>query len=353
MTAVEACMAIAAGMEDHIAVTQIPVADGGDGMASTLTSALKGRWIEIQVNNALRTPVTAGYGLIDNGRTAVIEMAEASGLHKIGDSPKDPWRATTFGTGELIRDAINRGVRKILLGIGGSATNDGGTGMAEALGFRFSGIDGIPLSNLPANLEKVERITPPDDFSNFPEITVACDVTNPLLGPDGATTVYGPQKGINFDDLPRHESRLRHLVRITDGTAMGTLPGSGAAGGLGFGALYFLHASLQPGFEIIAGFLQLEKAISEADLIITGEGKIDGQSLQGKAPTGVAQLAKKYGKPVYAFCGLLGDGDFSDTFDKIWQIDRGNLSVEESMKCGFDLLKKTAVSAAPEISRSL
>ncbi|MDF1754998.1 MAG: glycerate kinase [Verrucomicrobiales bacterium] len=346
MTAGEACRAISRGVAragDEIRI--VPVADGGDGMARALTDAQSGEWIEMEVQGPLGEPVLAGYGLLDDGATAVIEMAEASGLAILGSQPLDPWRASTFGTGQLICDAMERGVGKVLLGIGGSATNDGGTGMAKALGYRFFNGEGEELEELPERLGELARIEAPAGIESFPEVVVACDVTNPLLGPQGCTAVYGPQKGIIPSDSDAQESRLKQLVSVTDGESFAEEPGSGAAGGLGFGAKVFLKAKLVPGFDLVADVLNLPEAIEWADLVITGEGKIDGQSLQGKAPAGVAALARNYRKRVVAFCGLLGEGDFSTYFDQIWEIDRGALSVEESMQQGDSLLEKTARKA--------
>ena len=347
MKAAIACKAIALGLADKgHTIREIPVADGGEGMASALTDSQQGDWIRCEVADPLGEIIRAGFGLIDNGTTAVIEMAEASGLDLLGEKVNDPWRASTFGTGQLICEAMDRGVKRVILGIGGSATNDGGTGMAEALGFRFLDSSGSQVSNLPEFLDGVTRIEFPKQ--SFPAITVACDVVNPLLGPEGCTRIYGPQKGILEEDFEKHEARLQHLAALLDAKDFADQPGAGAAGGLGFGCLAFTGAKLEPGFDLVAETLNLEEAIAKADLIITGEGKIDHQSLQGKAPAGVAKLAKKHGKAVIAFCGVNEAGHAEELFDEIFEIKRGDLDLEESIKAGPDLLRQTAQNASSQ-----
>ncbi len=216
LTAAEACSAIEKGLAaPGRTINIVPVADGGDGMATSLTAALQGEWKTETVRGPLGSFVEAGYGIVNNGSTAVIEMAEASGLALLGgEIRKDPWRATTFGTGELMAAANRRGVDQIILGIGGSASNDGGTGMAEALGFRFLDSRGEQVNSIPANLERVKEIREPDGLDRFPRVTVACDVVNLLRGENGCTRIYGPQKGIESDDFSKHESRLDHLVSL-------------------------------------------------------------------------------------------------------------------------------------------
>ncbi len=351
MSARDACDAIACGIQDECCeIRTMPVADGGDGMARMLTDVLSGEWIDVTVRDPLGVEINAGYGLIDLGDTAVIEMAEASGLARLSGRTYDPWLASTYGTGQLFRNAMERGAKKIVLGIGGSATNDGGTGMAEAVGYQFFDNRGNPIRNLPDRILEAVRILPPRDLASFPEVVVACDVANPLLGADGCTRVYGPQKGIEKEDFESHEVRLRHLVAMTHSQMVADMPGSGAAGGLGFGAMFFLNGSLQPGFDLIAKVLKIEPAVIWADLIITGEGKIDTQSLQGKAPCGVAELAKIHKKPIVAFCGLYdSDTTMNRPFDRIWEIERGNYSLQEAIKNGPRLLRETARLAKPEI----
>ncbi len=345
MTAPQACRAIAEGLREGsrgtVEVRMSPVADGGEGMSRALIEAKGGEWLRREVRGPDGLPVEAGYGIFDGGETAAIEMAEASGLWRVRGK-NDPWTASTHGTGELIADAVNRGVRRIFLGIGGSATNDGGTGMAEALGVEFLGDPGERVIRMPENLMRVTgnpHLRPPGWAV---EVTVACDVRNPLLGPRGATRVYGPQKGVTEAEMPRHEERLAHLVALTGAEAAAEVPGAGAAGGLGFGAIVFLGGNLVPGFDLVAESVGLEEKVAWADLVITGEGRIDGQSLEGKAPAGVARLAKRLGKRTAVFCGLRGEGELGDLFDEVWEIDRKGATVEESIAAGDRLLRETA-----------
>lgn len=358
LTGPEACAAIADGLRDALGsaaveIRSLPVADGGEGMARAITEARGGQWIESQASDPLGRPVTAGYGWIESDRTAVIEMAEASGLWRLSAEERDPWRASTRGTGDLIRHAIGRGAHRLLLGIGGSSTNDGGTGMAEALGFRFLDRNGTEITGLPEGLERVVRIDS-GEAPPLPAVSVACDVTNPLLGPDGCTRIYGPQKGISPDNFERHETRLRHLVDLMgdSGAAAATAPGSGAAGGLGFGSMVFLGATLIPGFDLVAESLGLEQAVREADLVITGEGRLDAQTLQGKAPAGVADLARRLGKPVAAFAGVV-DPDagaaLAERFALVAPLDRDGLSLDESIRQAAALLRQTAARHAPDL----
>lgn len=348
LTAPEACAAIAAGLREGLGATEaeirsLPIADGGDGIAETLLAACGGRWVECEVSGPLGDPVTAGYALLEGGGVAVIEMAKASGLVLVADRAPDPLRASTFGTGALIAHATAAGVREIVLGIGGSATNDGGTGMAEALGFRFEEEDGTVVTGLPSGLERVARLVPPDK-TTFPRVVVACDVTNPLLGERGCTRIYGPQKGITPETFARHEERLARLVALVgeDGEAAAAVPGSGAAGGLGFGAIVFLGATLVPGFDLVAEKLGLSEAIRDADLVITGEGRLDTQSLQGKGPHGVARLARRFGKRTAAFCGSLERRELEEEFGPVTEIRDPDRSLEENLAAGADLLRDAA-----------
>ncbi len=354
LTAPEACAAIAKGLRDGLgdsaAIRSLPIADGGDGLAETLLAACGGERIRATVRGPLGEAVAAAYVVIDGGATAVIEMAAASGLVLLGDRAKDPRRASTYGTGELIRHAIDQGVSDILLGIGGSATNDGGSGMAEALGFRFEDPSRKTLVDLPLGLESVARIMSPDQATKA-RVTVACDVTNPLLGETGCTRVYGPQKGIAPDDFAFHEERLARLVAACGEGAVeaARMPGSGAAGGLGFGAMMFLGAVLEPGFDLVAEKLGIAAAIAEADLVITGEGRLDRQSLQGKGPHGVARLARGMGKNLAAFCGSLESPDLESEFGTITEIADPSTSLAENMSRAAEHLR----AAARNFARSL
>ncbi|MCG8599532.1 MAG: glycerate kinase [Verrucomicrobiales bacterium] len=349
LTATEACRAIRTGLEEGCAnwdtppqIHTLPVADGGDGIAGTLTVAQSGTWRSCSVHDALGSPVEAGYGIVDNGNTAVIEMAEASGLALLGDRKKAPWSASTFGTGELVLDAVRRGVRQIILGIGGSATNDGGAGMALALGWKFLDASGEKVSDIPDGLPRVATILPPEKPVTS-EVLVACDVENPLLGPEGCTRIYGPQKGIKSDEFEIHEARLQHLVKLlgNDAARSASQPGSGAAGGLGFGAAIFLNATLRPGFDLVAGQLDLESHISRADLVITGEGRLDAQTESGKAPAGVARLSREHSKEVYAFCGSKEEGA-GRGFAGVFEIRNPDKTLAENMASAAALLQASA-----------
>lgn len=358
LTATEACAAIADGLregfpddEKTLEIRSLPIADGGDGIAETLTTAANGEWITARVHGPLGVPLTAGYGIIDAGKTAVIEMAAASGLALLGNGPLDPLRASTFGTGELILDATSRGVTEIVLGLGGSATNDGGSGLARALGFRFLDAAGNELTMLPDGLERVTQLIPPDFFL-CPKVTVACDVTNPLLGPKGCTAIYGPQKGITPDSFFQHESRLTALVAATGekGKSASLTAGAGAAGGLGFGAIVFLDATLVPGFALVADHLGLTEAVRWADLVVTGEGRLDHQSLEGKGPGGVIDLARAAGKSTIVFCGSLADRTLETSFGPILEISDPQLSLAANLDQGGDHLRSAARTFASTFS---
>lgn len=313
LTASEAARAIAVGIQrcrPDAELTLMPLADGGEGTAAILTRATSGTLLQLPVNDALMRPVAATYGVSGDGRTAFIEMAEASGLQRLAPADYDPLRASTFGTGELIRAALARGVSTIILCIGGSATNDGGTGMAAALGVRFYDEQGRRLQPNGGNLIQIRRV---DRSQVLPAVRtttfrVACDVQNPLYGPTGAAFVYAPQKGAAPGQLPLLDAGLRQLaavVRVEGANEVADEPGSGAAGGLGFGARVFLGADLQTGFALVADALNLQQHITQSDLVITGEGRLDAQTLSGKVIRGLTQLAEPLRVPVVAFCGTL------------------------------------------------
>lgn len=347
LTAVEANQAIASGLKSGakipIEIESIPIADGGDGLVATLIAATGGTTETIEVSGPLGAPTKAVVGFSPDGNTAIIEMAEASGITLIPEDQLNPEIASTFGTGEMIQKVSAKGVSKIIMGIGGSATNDGGIGMAQALGFQFLDVNFTPVANLLRDFLQVRSIEPPKDLA-LSEILIACDVTNPLLGPNGATRVYGPQKGITPENREWHEARLSHLASLfgdTGHTAANT-PGAGAAGGLGFGSLIFLKGKLTPGFELVADILDLDKAVKNADIVITGEGKLDDQSLLGKGPGGVAHLAKHFEKPIIAFCGITDLPNKCEPFDEIIEIRVPALTLEENMDRAFELLASKA-----------
>lgn len=324
LTADEACEAVAAGIRSLWPEAECllrPIADGGEGTSRVICQALGGEWRTEEVSGPLGDPVTAGFAWLPATGLAVIEMSEASGLKRVPEGRRDPWRATTAGTGQLMDCARRLGASRIVVGIGGSATNDGGAGMAWALGYQFRDSEGRNVHPLPCHLEKIVRIVPPDQ--PLPEVVAACDVSNPLLGPDGATAVYGPQKGVTAERLPDFEralARLADLVRRDLGCDYRNLPGAGAAGGLGFGLMSFCGASTRSGFELVAEVTGLHEAIRLADLVVTGEGCLDAQTLHGKGPAGVAEAAREAGRPVAAVGGLVrpdAAGSLAEKFDAV------------------------------------
>ncbi|GAB2567988.1 glycerate kinase [Spirosoma areae] len=310
LTAIDVCAAMTEGIrlaQPLAEILTVPMADGGEGTAEVLTSATTGVWHTCRVQDPLGRPVRAGYGISGDGKTAFIEMAQASGLRLLEPSEYDPFRANTFGTGELISQAIGQGVERIVLGIGGSATNDAGTGMAAALGWRFFDKAGIELRPCGGNLGQIDLISPPDSRWNG-RIDVACDVTNPLIGPLGATAIYGPQKGAQPNDLPILDAHMRHWAERVNqqfGVDLAMKPGAGAAGGLGAGAILFLNGHLTEGVNLLIQYTDLARKMVGADLVLTGEGRIDNQTLQGKLIAGITQLAQQQHIPVVALCGSL------------------------------------------------
>ena len=281
-----------------------PLADGGEGTVDALVAGMGGELREVEVTGPAGKPTKAKYGLLPGG-TAVMEMAQASGITLVSGAEKNPLFTTTCGVGEMILDAIGRGAAKFIVGIGGSATNDAGAGMLQALGWRLLDAEGRELPRGGAALAKLARIEPP---RSLPQVAfrVACDVTNPLCGANGASAVFGPQKGATPDMVAALDAALAHFADVAGGDA--AAPGAGAAGGLGYAFKTFLGAELTPGVDLILEETRLEADVADADFVVTGEGRLDGQTVMGKAPIGVARLAKRHGKPVVAFAGCLGDG---------------------------------------------
>lgn len=285
-----------------------PLADGGEGTTDALIEGMNGERIDLTVTGPMHTPVDAYYGYLKDTNTAVMEMASAAGITLVPDSEKNPLLATSYGVGEMINDAIQRGCRNFIIGIGGSVTNDGGIGMLKALGVRFLDENGEDAGEGGQALAKVARI----DVSGMNpllkecHIQVACDVNNPLCGENGSTYVYGPQKGVTEDMKKTLDEAMVHFARVTSETLendyMNT-PGAGAAGGFGYAFLAYTGAALTPGIELILDAVGLEEELSSADVVVTGEGRLDFQTAMGKAPVGVARLAKKYNAKVIAFAG--------------------------------------------------
>ncbi len=327
----------------------LPIADGGEGLAAALEAPLGGAWVSTPAHDPLGRRIDARYLLAERpeGRTAVIEMSEASGMWRIRGSGSGILRASTFGTGELMRHAVlESGADHLVVGLGGSATNDGGIGMAAAIGVRFLDEAGSELEPVPIALHgKLARIDT-SGMLPMPQVTAACDVDNPLLGPSGATAVFGPQKGADADDLVVLEETLALLVRISQGDRISRSPGAGAAGGLGFGLMQFAGARMVPGFAWLASLIGLRERIAAASWIVTGEGSLDSQSLGGKGPVAIARMARQLGKPITAFCGRV-DADIlaSRIFDSVIPLTNAGLPLHELVSRAAELLELAATKA--------
>ena len=310
LTAAEVCEAMSEGIRKAIPnaeILAIPMADGGEGTAAILTLNAGGKMHAVSVSDPLGRTVNAEFGLSADGETAYLEMAAASGLRLLQPHEHNPLQTSTFGTGELIQEVINKGAKRLILGIGGSATTDGGIGMASALGWCFMDENGENLTPNGVNLGKIQKIIPPLTFPQI-NIQVACDVTAPLYGPTGAAYVYAPQKGANAEMAAQLDEGLKHLSTIVQrdfGVDLAQVSGTGAAGGLGFGLLFFLKATLKEGVKIVMEQTRFEEKLSGVDLVFTGEGKMDAQTLQGKLIAGIANAAQQKHIPVVALCGTL------------------------------------------------
>lgn len=354
MSSIEVCETIEQGVlniRPEVEIVKIPIADGGEGTVDALLYALGGKRMNIRVKGPYFEEVDAFYGILNDGKTAVIEMASASGLTLVGEE-KNPLKTTTYGTGEMILDALNQGCTKMILGIGGSSTNDGGIGMASALGVRFFDSEGkeIPLNG--EGLSQLHKI----DMSGLDqriekcEMLVACDVDNPLYGPNGAAYIYAPQKGADEKMVETLDQNLKHFAEIVNrdiGIDVQSIPGSGAAGGLGAGLVAYAGAKLTSGINIILDMILFDQVLEHADLVITGEGKIDTQSLSGKVPVGIAERAKKQNKPVIAIVGAIGD-HIEDIYHKglgaVFSINRVPMDFEKSKNYSRENLLKTTES---------
>lgn len=315
LTAPQACAAIQRGFAHILPSAQyvsIPMADGGEGTAAALVSACGGEWVHVRVSDPLGRQVDARYGILPNG-TAVMEMAEAAGLHLLTPAERNPMKTSTFGVGEMIAHAINQGIRKIILGIGGSATNDGGAGMAQALGFRLLDKAGRDLPRGGAALRYLSSVQASGSLNVLQEceIVAACDVVNPLCGDTGATAVFGKQKGATIQMIRELDTALTNFADVLakNGTDFRDEAGSGAAGGLGFGLRALLGAELRSGIQIVLEATDLSNKIADADLVITGEGCMDGQTAFGKVPLGVLNVAQNHGVPVVGIAGSVMDVD--------------------------------------------
>lgn len=351
MTSMEAGLAVTEGVhrvDSDVDVQIRPLADGGEGTVEALVAGMNGMKQEIQVTGPLGTPVVCEYGIIESSKTAVIEMAGAAGITLVPDEKKNPLYTTTYGVGEVIKDAIGKGCRRFIIGIGGSATNDGGIGVLQALGGELLDKSG---KQVPFGAEGVEKLASISCKNLLPELKecsfrIACDVDNPLYGEKGCSYIFGPQKGATPEMVELMDGWMENYAKITEEyfadskTQLGKFnydpnyPGCGAAGGLGFAFRTFLHGKLEPGISIVLEEIGIENQIKNADIVITGEGRLDGQTVMGKAPIGIARLAKKYGKPVLAFSGSVTEDAASCNeagIDAFFPILRQVTTLEEAM----------------------
>jgi glycerate kinase len=352
----------------------VPMADGGEGTAEAICEARSGSWLKCNAHDPIGREIEARYAWIEDGNLAVMEMSETAGMRRLSENERDPIRATTFGVGEMIVDTVNRGAKEIIIGLGGSATNDGGWGMARALGFRFFS-DGKELTDGVSELQHLTKIVSPEKVVGalaaasaqpengrltqpplqltLPKIIAAVDVRNPLLGKNGATRVFGPQKGASEEDiniLERALTRLADVVAKECDFDYRDKAGAGAAGGLGFGLMSFCGTTIQPGFDVVAEAVGLESKMKDVDLVITGEGSLDRQTLEGKTPAGVARLARKLGKKVFAIAGRYdGNRQVRELFDEVHELARPGMSEKEQMKRAGKLLRKKARELAKDL----
>jgi glycerate kinase len=366
---------IAAGLRDVLAdpkIDIVPVADGGEGTAEVICSALGGSWLKCKVHDPIGREVEARYAYVSERTLALMEMSEAAGLRRLSDSERDPLRASTFGVGELILAATKHGAKEIIIGLGGSATNDGGFGMARALGFHFfAGAN--ELTGVVAELQKLTKIEPPGKAEQMPESTndrhltrphlqrhlpriiAAADVRNPLLGENGASRVFGPQKGASDKDIRILEPALTKLADVISRQFhfdYRDQPGAGAAGGLGFALMSFSGATIRPGFEVVAESIELKSKLRAVDFVITGEGSLDRQTLEGKAPAGVARLAREVGRPVFAIVGRASkDRNVEKLFDGVYQNACVGMSQKENIARAAELLRENGRKLAKELKK--
>ncbi len=317
-----------------------PIADGGEGTTDSMVEGLGGTYREVWVTGPNGGKVNARYGMLSDGKTVVMEMAQAAGITLVPRGQLNPWCATSFGVGEMIRDAVQKGGRNFIIGIGGSATTDGGVGMLQALGFKFYNAQKRQISEGIKELDQIAEIDCSQAMAELEDCTfrIACDVKNPLYGKNGAVYVYGPQKGVKESEKELLDVKMRHYAEMTKACLRkdhSMTEGAGAAGGMGYAFIsYIPNAVLSPGIEIIMEAVQLEEAVSKADIVITGEGRMDSQTAMGKVPAGVARLAKKYGRPVIAFAGSVTDDAGlcnASGIDAFFPIVRGITTLEEAM----------------------
>ncbi|PAD23102.1 glycerate kinase [Terribacillus saccharophilus] len=357
LSALEAANAIERGFKmifPDAVYNKKPMADGGEGTVQSLVDATNGKIVERTVTGPLGKPVKAFFGLMGDGETAVIEMAAASGLHLVPAGDRNPLTTSTKGTGELISAALDLGVQHIIIGLGGSATNDGGAGMIQALGGRLLDEAGKDIGDGGGALSQLAVIDLDglDDRLKDVQIEVACDVDNPLTGPRGASAIFGPQKGATPDMVELLDKNLSHFADVAEkalGKSFRDIEGVGAAGGLGASLLAFLNADLKRGIDIVLQVVDFEEAVKGADLVITGEGRIDSQTIYGKTPIGVAKAAKKYGVPVIGLAGSLSqDSDvvYEHGIDVLFSIVPGVITLPEAFEHAADYMEQTARNIA-------
>jgi glycerate kinase len=356
LTASQAAQAMAHGVErvmPDASIDRVPMADGGEGTVDALVAATGGTYREARVTGPLGEPVMARFGLLGDGLTAALEMASASGLVLIPSDRRNPLIATTRGTGELLLAAIAAGARRVIVGIGGSATNDGGAGLGQALGYRLLDADGRELAPGGESLGRLARIDPSGRRAdlNAIEVAVACDVTNPLCGPRGASAVYGPQKGATPAMVEALDANLAHFAAIVArdlGVSIAEIPGSGAAGGLGGGLVAFAAGRLEKGINLIIEAVGLAGRLAGADLCLTGEGALDEQSAFGKTAVGVARLAHSLGCPTIALAGTIGPGAeavLEEGIDAYFSICPGPIGLDQAMARAGELLEEATEQA--------
>lgn len=360
LSSMEAGNAIAEGIYRADAEAKVevrPLADGGEGTVDALVQGMNGSLQQVRVTGPLGDPVDCAYGIIEEEKMAVIEMSAAAGITLVPDEKKNPLFTTTYGVGEMIRDAIWKGCRKFVVGIGGSATNDGGIGMLQALGYEFLDSKGNPVPYGAVGLEDLAEIKSGNVISELAqcEFKVACDVTNPLCGQQGASAVYGPQKGATPEMIRKMDQWLSDYAKLAEKhyeKADPKYPGTGASGGLGFAFLTFTNAVLESGIKIVLKETKLEQYIQDADIVITGEGRLDGQTAMGKAPVGVAKLAGKYNIPVLAFAGSVTEDAGKCNEEGIhafFPILRGITTLEEAMD--RDNAKRNLIETVEQVFR--
>ncbi|MGG0668776.1 glycerate kinase [Lederbergia citrisecunda] len=351
LTAIEAAEAMAAGIHDvgpDIRTVLLPAADGGEGTMRSLVDATNGRYVSVTVEDPLGRPICATYGILGDGETCAIEIAEASGLMRLQEHEKNPHMASSYGTGELIAHALDNGYRKFIIGLGGSATNDGGAGILQALGMRLLNKEGIELPKGGGGLQYISSI----DSTNWDfriaesEFLIASDVKNPLVGSEGASAVFGPQKGAaprDVDSLDRNLRKFAVAIEKETGIALHSKEGAGAAGGAGGAFQAFFNCEMRQGIDVVLEAIDFERHVKDADLIITGEGKTDLQTLSGKTPFGIAKVAHREGKPVILISGAVDEESrdaLTPLFTQVHAIMDENVSVEDAIADAFNHLRR-------------